>query len=135
MSKTRRESRELAFVILFDKSFNEDMSLEDIINYAIEEELISEDKFAIKLATLATENKEEIDSQIKDKLTKWTIDRIPKVSLAVLRLAIAEMLYIDDVPIGVSINEAVEISKKFSLSEDSSFVNGVLGNIAKTIEK
>ncbi len=135
MSKTRRESRELAFVILFDKSFNEEMPLEEIINYAVEEELITEDEFAIRLATLATENREEIDTMIEDKLTKWTISRIPKVSLAVLRLAIAEMLYIEDVPVGVSINEAVEISKKFSLQEDSSFVNGVLGNIAKTIKK
>ena len=63
----------------------------------------------------------------------WAIHRLPKVSLAVLRLAIAEMLYIDDVPCGVSVNEAVEIVKKYGTSDDASFVNGVLGSIAKSL--
>ncbi len=134
MSMTRRESRELAFMILFDKSFNPDMTLDEIIESAVEEELIPEDKFAIDLATLATENIDRIDAIISDKLTKWTIGRLPKVSLAILRLTIAEMLYIENVPVGVSINEAVEIAKKFAAKEDASFINGVLGNVARSGE-
>ena len=132
MSVSRRESRELAFMILFDKSFNPDMSLNEIIDCAVEEELILEDEFAVELATHATENIDRIDAIISDKFTKWTIGRLPKVSLAILRVAIAEMLYIENVPVGVSINEAVEIAKKFAAKEDASFINGVLGNIARS---
>ena len=63
----------------------------------------------------------------------WKINRISKVSLALLRLAVYEMLYRDDVPVSVSINEAVELSKKYTVKDDTSFINGVLGAVAKSL--
>ena len=77
-------------------------------------------------------NIEEIDSIISNNLSQgWVINRISKVALAVLRLAIYEIKYEDDIPDAVSIDEAVEICKTYSTSEDASFVNGVLGTVVR----
>lgn len=130
---TRSEAREQAFLVLFEKSFSEDLTLNEIVKNAEESELIKINSFAKNLLTAAENNFEAIDRLIVDNLRGWAIHRLPKVSLAVLRLAIAEMLYIDDVPCGVSVNEAVEIVKKYGTSDDASFVNGVLGSIAKSL--
>ena len=62
---------------------------------------------------------------------KWSKERISRVALAIMRLAVYEMLYVDDIPVSVSINEAVELAKKYGGDEDSSFVNGVLGGISR----
>ena len=67
--------------------------------------------------------------------TKWKLDRIVKVSLAILRMSISEMLYLEDIPVSVSINEAVELAKKYATEDDASFVNGVLGAVAKDLEQ
>ncbi|MDO5039891.1 transcription antitermination factor NusB [Clostridium sp.] len=77
------------------------------------------------------ENREEIDELIKSNLQKWKIDRISKVNLSILRLAIYEMNYVSDVPEKVAINEALEITKKYSDEKSVSFVNGVLDKIYK----
>ena len=77
------------------------------------------------------ENREEIDELIKSNLQKWKIDRISKVNLSILRLAIYEMKSVSDVPEKVAINEALEITKKYSDEKSVSFVNGVLDKIYK----
>ncbi len=130
-AEKRRKSREQAFIILFEKSFNEDMSVDEIVEIAIESEVIAEDKFMDKLLTAAVDNLFEIDSEIEKNLKGWSKSRISKVSLALLRLAIAEIKFIDDVPVGASINEAVEICKIYGSDEDKSFINGVLGSVAR----
>ena len=61
------------------------------------------------------------------------MDRITKVSLAILRIAVCELLFMDDIPVGVSINEAVELAKNYASVEDSQFINGVLGSISKSL--
>ena len=86
------------------------------------------------LEAFRKEHEEEIDAKISENLKKgWKISRISKVSLALLRLAVYEILYRDDVPTSVSINEAVELSKKYTVKEDTSFINGVLGSVAKAL--
>ena len=75
---------------------------------------------------------QEIDSVISSNLKNWKLERISKVALAVLRLAIYEMSFVDEVPVSVSINEAVELCKKFAIKEDAAFVNGILGTVAKS---
>ena len=130
-AEKRRKSREQAFIILFEKSLNEDMSLEEIVEIAIEAEVIAEDKFMDMILKAAEENLLLIDSEIEKNLKGWSKARISKVSLALLRLAIAEIKFIDDVPVGVSINEAVEICKIYGSDEDKSFINGVLGSVAR----
>ena len=76
---------------------------------------------------------EEIDSIIEPNLRKWSKNRISRVALSALRGAVCEILYDREIPESVSINEAVEIVKKFSGKEEASFVNGVLGSIVKTL--
>lgn len=134
ISEKRRKSREQAFIILFEKSFNKDLSFDEIVNIAIESEVIAEDAFMNSILEAAQNNISEIDEEIEKNLKGWSKSRISKVSLALLRLAIAEMKYIEDVPVGVSINEAVEICKVYGSDEDKSFVNGVLGSVARKSE-
>ncbi|MBR3819012.1 MAG: transcription antitermination factor NusB [Clostridia bacterium] len=128
---TRREEREQAFILLFEKSFNEEMSVSELYETALENEIIVESDFAKNLAVKVNENLEVIDAAIEKNSAKWKMNRISKVALAVMRLAICEILFYDDIPVGVSINEAVELCKKYASKDDYSFVNGVLSTIAK----
>lgn len=130
-AEKRRKSREQAFIILFEKSFNEDMSVDEIVKIAIESEVISEDEYMDMILKLADGNISYIDELIEKNLKGWSKSRISKVSLALLRLAIAEIKFIEEVPVGVSINEAVEICKVYGSDDDKSFVNGVLGSVAR----
>lgn len=128
---TRREAREQAFIVLFEKIFDEETPISEMISTAKEAELIKINGFAENILKVAEENSEEIDSVIENSSQGWTVSRLPKVSLAVLRLAVSEIKYIDDVPNGVAVNEAVEIAKKYGTSEDASFINGILGTVVK----
>ena len=128
---TRREEREQAFILLFEKSFNEEVTVSDLYEMAVENEIISESDFAKNLALKVTENIEVIDAAVEKHSVKWKMSRISKVALAVMRLAICEILFYDDIFVGVSINEAVELCKKYASKDDYSFVNGILSAIAK----
>ena len=77
---------------------------------------------------------EEIDAVISESLDRWTIDRIGRTDLAILRTAVAEMMYIDSIPRGVSINEAVDLAKKYGDDRSYAFINSVLSKIAKKLE-
>ena len=83
---------------------------------------------------VVTDNLEDIDSRIVNALVNWKLDRVSKVNLTILRLAVGEMLFVDDVPGSVAINEAVELTKKYSDEKSTSFVNGVLDKVLKTLE-
>ena len=128
---TRREEREQAFILLFEKSFNPEIEVTELYETAIENEIISESEFSKTLAHKVTEMVEEIDGIIEKNLKNWKMNRISKVALAVMRLAICEMRFFDDIPVGVSINEAVELCKKYAAKDDYSFVNGILSAVAK----
>ena len=128
---TRKEERELAFTLVFEKIFNDELSIEEIINNAVEARLVEDNTFAFSLAQLTYEHVEEIDAIINENSVGWKVERLPKVSLAIMRLALCEILYIPSIPNGVSINEAVELAKKFSSNEDASFINGILGKYVR----
>ena len=130
---TRREAREQAFMVLFEKPFFEDVSICEIVSDAQEAELIKINAFADVILKAVENNIEVIDNIISENARKWSIERLPKVSLAVLRLAIGEMKFVDDVPAGVSVNEAVELTKKYGTEDDASYVNGVLAAVAKAL--
>ncbi len=127
---TRRESRELAFVLLFEKSFTEE-SVEAILENAQEARELMEDSFALTLAKGAVEHVEEIDTIISEHSHKWNKTRLSRVALAIMRLAIFEIRWMDDIPVSVSINEAVELAKVYGGESDASFINGVLGGIVR----
>ncbi|MGN1315677.1 MAG: transcription antitermination factor NusB [Acutalibacteraceae bacterium] len=129
---TRREAREQAFIILFEKIFNSETPIFEIVESAKEADLIKINGFAENILKAVEANAEEIDISIQNNSPDWTISRLPKVSLAILRLAVAEIKYIDEVPNGVAVNEAVELAKKYGTNEDAAFINGILGTIVKT---
>ncbi|MDD6526754.1 MAG: transcription antitermination factor NusB [Oscillospiraceae bacterium] len=132
---TRHEARETAFIILFEKLFRPDDSVDEIVSSAEESDFFQVNDFILSVTGIAGEKQDEIDGMIEKNLVGWTIKRISKVSLAVLRLAVCEILYFDDIPVSVSINEAVEITKKYSTAQDASFVNGVLGSVSKSVSE
>ncbi len=130
---SRYKMREQAFILCFEMLFS-DTDIDELADNAgdAREEFLSD--YAIGCAKGVKEHEKEINAKISENLKKgWKISRISKVSLALLRLAVYEILYRDDVPTSVSINEAVELSKKYTVKEDTSFINGVLGSVAKAI--
>lgn len=130
---TRRESRELAFILVFEKSFQgDDVTIIELIENALELELFPTNAFSENLARKVYDNLEEIDTAINENLVGWSANRISKVARAILRVAVAELLY-SNIPVGVAINEAIEITKKYATPDDASYVNGVLGSFAKKI--
>lgn len=137
MSKrqTRSEARIEAFKLIFQTEVNND-DIDFLFEHLLNENPKSLDNIDyIKTAVLGViSKKDELDEDIKNNLTSgWKLDRITKVSLAVLRLAIFEIKYIDDVPTNVAINEAVEIEKKFDNPDNSAFVNGVLAGFIRSL--
>ncbi len=78
-----------------------------------------------------TENLQDIDAMIDEYSVDWKISRMPKIDLAILRIALTEIRYFTGIPVSVSINEAVELAKKYSTENSSKFINGVLGNIVR----
>lgn len=130
----RSEIREAAFILTFEKLFS-DSTAEEIIEAAYDADEFDMDDKVEKLFIAVDGKAEEIDSYIAKYSEKRQFSRIPKVSVAVLRIAVYEMLHDDTVPVNVAISEAVILSKKFSFAPDTQFVNGVLGALAKDIEK
>ncbi len=126
----RKAARELAFEIIFEKNFR-DEPIPEIIADAIEARQIVDDDFARETAMGVWSNLEKIDVIISENLQGWTITRISKVALAILRLSVYEIMFSDAVPVSVSINEAVELAKKFGGDDDPSYINGVLGSVAR----
>jgi N utilization substance protein B len=127
---TRHEARELAFILTFEKTFT-DAPISDILENADEARAVKANAFALSLVAGVDENIASIDELISKHSLKWNKERISRVALSIMRLAVYEMLYVDDIPVSVSINEAVELAKKYGGDEDPAFINGVLGGIAR----
>lgn len=125
----RREAREQAFCILFEQAMGGE-SMDDILHDASEARDFIPNSFAESVAFGVEENMERIDKIIGDSIRGWNIRRLSKVTLALLRLAVYEMLYDDSIPVSVSINEAVELAKTYGGKDDASYINGVLATVA-----
>lgn len=130
---SRKAAREQAFILIFEKSFN-DYPIEEILETAKTIRDFETDDYTVSVFTGVYDNLTEIDNLISQHSKGWAVKRIGRVSLSVLRLAIYEMLYRDDIPVSVSVNEAVELCKKYSTTEDASFVNGILGAVSRSGE-
>lgn len=127
----RSEMREQAFVLLYESEFFKDKPLSELENI-YNENISALSDYAKMLFEGVSEKKEQLDEIISGYLKGWKLYRIPKVNLAILRLAVYEMDYVDNVPENVAINEAVELAKKYSGKEDSAFVNGILGSHSRS---
>ncbi len=131
----RSEAREQAFIVVFEKEFNTEYSVDEIIEAASDADLFDIDPFAKNLCEVTFENTEKLDEIITSNLKGgWRISRISKVALAILRIAICEISLFDDVPVSVSINEAVELAKKYAAEEDARFINGLLSSVVRKMK-
>ncbi|MCL2034100.1 MAG: transcription antitermination factor NusB [Oscillospiraceae bacterium] len=128
---TRRESRETAFSLLFEWSFREEESLEEIIETAKLTRDAEVDSFALELLSKVIQNREELDSLIGQYSQGWKLKRISRTALAGLRMSFCEMTKLEDIPVGASINEAVELVKMFGTNEEATYINGILGSFER----
>ena len=128
---TRHESREQAFAVVFERQFT-DHTFDEIIEAATESRDFVCSGFCSRLLKGVEAHAEEIDAAIEANCRGWNLRRLSKVSLAVLRLAVYELLFEDAIPEGVSVNEAVELAKQYGSKEDASYVNGVLSGILRS---
>lgn len=135
---TRHEIREKALQALYPFDFDGEVNKAAAIEYALaynNAEDVSENgerfvpSYLDTLVTGVCNHKAELDELIKANLKKWTLNRIAKPDLIILRLAVYEIKYVDQVPAKVALNEALELTKKYSDDESRKFVNGVLSNI------
>lgn len=149
---TRREVREVAFMVLFQMEFRSDVNIDDTVRqyYTMDGENTDENdndesqtvklspadrKYIEEIAEGAKEHKKEIDDIIAEFAKGWTVERLIKVDAAALRYGIFEMKYMQEkTPPEVCINEAVEISKKYGTEKSKAFVNGVLSSYYKQLK-
>lgn len=133
MADKKLKPREQAFIITFEKSFNPELTVEEIVLNASECESVTLNEKAAKMAKGIEENLEAIDKIIEAHLRGWSKSRISRVALAALRLGVYELKIAEKpAPVGVVISEAVNICKDYSSEEDKSFVNGVLGSVSRS---
>lgn len=137
---SRRTSREFALQFIFSFGFNQEENVMELLKEFQESETAyfdsndfrkEDEEFAQRIILSTISNLDKIDEIIKDCAVDWSFERISKVDLAILRMAISEIYFLSDIPEGVSANEAVEISKKFSSSDSSGFINGIIGKAIK----
>lgn len=128
---TRKEARQEAFHLLFETEFRTEASPEEIYATAREDREFADNAYIKEVYFGVREHLEEIDAMIARHSNGWKPGRITPVSRSVMRLCIFEMRYMEDIPVAVSINEAIELVKAFDDAKMRAFVNGVL-NGAKT---
>lgn len=128
--KTRHELREIVFRLLFQVD-NNDLDLETILE--LEDDDVKNNSYVKETVTSVLEKKNDIDNIISENLKGWTIERLSKMDRQILRISIYEILF-SEIPYKVSINEAIELSKKYSEKDDSyKFVNGVLKGVVEKV--
>lgn len=127
----RRLARKEALNLLFDYGFNEEKSAVELYAGAADARDFEPDEYIQTVVSGVLAKKDELDAVIEGNLKAWKKNRLPRVSLAILRMAIYEIMYMDSIPTSVSINEAVELAKIYGEEKDASFVNGLLGSVAR----
>lgn len=140
---SRRLAREYAVKFLYSADLNKDENTDELLKVffdseaGFEEEVPNDNmrksdiKFTEELIKGTLEKLDDIDRMIRENTVGWSMERIAKVDLAVLRLALYEILYRDDIPDSVAVNEAIELAKKYSTDESGGFINGILGKIIR----
>lgn len=128
----RRSGRELAFQLLFQADVG-GLPLDDVIRF---HKMTSEAqpqvwKFAEELAHGAWNHREDSDTIISRYSQGWSVERMPNADRNILRIALFEIFYLEDIPVNVSVNEAVELAKEYSTVDSARFINGILGNVVR----
>lgn len=132
---SRIETREHAVVFIYQAGFKENQVFDEHFDkyVSLNDSLNDDLEYFKKVVSGVLNSKDEIDSKISGFLKNWTISRLPKLDVAVLEVAFYEILYCDDIPTSVSINEAVKLSKKYGTDNSQSYVNGVLSSFEKSL--
>ncbi len=130
----RKKAREYAFVVLFQYKFQPDEVGDILADFFLQHDVKKQGEYIGNIVSGVVKKVDEIDAKITEFSRGWTIDRIGAVSLAALRLGTYEILYRNDVPAAVAVNEAVNLTCEYAGEEAVSFVNGVLGSIQKQYE-
>jgi len=132
MEMSRKTAREVAMKLLYEREISGEYQEESLQMLEEEFKLNNRDKeYVYDILTGTKQNQQQLDSYISKYAKGWSINRIAKVDLAILRLALYEIMHRDDIPSEVSINEAVELAKKYGSHKTSSFINGILGSFVR----
>lgn len=127
----RTGERENLMKMIYQMGVQEDFSAEEYEKFTALQADSQITEYFVNGYRAAASNLKEIDELIDRYSVRWKTSRLPKVDLAILRLALAEICYLTDSPVSVTINEAVELAKKYSTEKSSKFINGVLGSAAR----
>lgn len=146
---SRKQAREIALHLVFEMGFGA-FEAENVMTDRLDEEIMqsisgdialyagkldeTQTKYIVSAVKGVAEHLEELDAYIEGNAKGWTLSRLSRITIAILRLAIYEMYYVEDVPVGAAINEAVELAKVYDSDEAASFINGVLGAVARKKE-
>ncbi|MDR2939112.1 MAG: transcription antitermination factor NusB [Clostridiales bacterium] len=136
---SRRLARERAFLCIYLLEFDKEFDLDETYNYILNlegEEITSSEnlndndqKFMYQVLSGVVQNLERIDQEISSNTRKWSFSRLNKIDIAILRLAVYEILFMEDIQKSVSVNEAVELAKAYGSDESFSFINGLLRKV------
>ena len=131
---SRSEQREQILQLVYEKSFhdepvNELLELANIARDYVPTGFVSDELEGIE------NNIEKIDGEIAKNCKNWAFSRIPRVPLCIMRIAVYELMFCDDIDTAVAINEAVELAKKYASDDDKAYINGVLGVISRDLQK
>lgn len=129
----RKSARENTFILLFEGACKNDETAEEIFAKAVEYRDFEYDDFVKRVFFGAYENAQIISETVEASLQGWKKERLSAVSTALFKLAVYEMMFMEDVPVKVSINEAIELSKKYDDEKAYIFVNGVLNSVAEKL--
>jgi N utilization substance protein B len=130
----RRKSREIATRLIFEMAINKESCMDIIENFRENTEEKIEDidfEYVIKVLRGVSENETYINETISKYLVKWKLERLPRMNLAILKMAAYEILFEEDIPNKVTVNEAIELAKQYGDDNAPSFINGVLNNLMK----
>ncbi|NCA97782.1 MAG: transcription antitermination factor NusB [Clostridia bacterium] len=129
---SRRESREKAFMFLYQLEIQKGDATRQLADFLTEREVgENEQDYLLTLVEGVSDHKKALDEKIAPLLKRWTIERLPRIDLTILRVAVYEMAFRTDIPANVAISEAVLLAKKYSSEESKNYINAVLGKISK----
>jgi len=134
---TRREGRELALQLLYALELNP-INVQEMLRLSRENSRASAEEarvFAEELVDGVVANRDAIDKIIVEKSKNWAISRMARVDLNIIRVAVFELVFLSDIPKNVTMNEAIEVAKKFGTEDSPAFINGMLDEIAATISE
>lgn len=143
---SRKKAREIALHLIFEMGF-QNLPVEEMLSSRLDEEIMrsiagdialyagklteSESSYIVSTVKGAVTRLDELDAVISENAHGWNLGRLSKMTMAILRLAIYEIRYVDDVPTGAAINEAVELAKTYESEEAGAFINGILGTVGR----